>query len=232
MLAAQFAEGVAAARTLAQVEAVARLLWKAHGQGAIGDSDATALAEALEGRRARLKAGRPATLPSPSTARRRPAPRSPDRQASLARRRRVAASGCLPPGIAANFTLGEQSVLAVIAYEVRRSGRCEFCIDKIAALAGTCRTVVQNTLREAKRLGLLTVTERRRRGAKSLTNVCAIISPEWKAWLRIGFRKTHPTDTDSFLSLAKPAATGPKRAFEGGASISVDNPRIASAGCA
>ncbi|MGO9432132.1 hypothetical protein [Rhodoblastus sp.] len=128
----------------------------------------------------------------------------------------------MPPAIAAHFTLGEQAVLAVVAREVQRSGRCEFCLDKIAAIAGVCRTLVQNSIREARRLGLLAMTERRRRGAKSLTNVISIVSAEWSGWLKlrrlegIGFRKNHPTDTSLFPSLETAAAAGRKGAFREG----------------
>ena len=53
--------------------------------------------------------------------------------------------------------------------------------------AGDRRSTTQNALREARRrLGLVTVTERRRRGAKSLTNVIEIVSAEWAAWLKLG----------------------------------------------
>ncbi len=59
-------------------------------------------------------------------------------------------------------------------------------LDKIAALAGVSRSTTQNALREARRLGLVTVTERRRQGAKSLTNVVEIVLAEWAAWLKLG----------------------------------------------
>jgi hypothetical protein len=42
----------------------------------------------------------------------------------------------------------------------------------------------KNALREARRLNLVTVQERRRRGQKSLTNLVRIVSPEWMAWIR------------------------------------------------
>jgi len=62
-------------------------------------------------------------------------------------------------------------------------------LDKIAALAGVSRSTTQNALREARRLGLVTVTERRRRGAKSLTNVIEVVSTEWAAWLKLGSKE-------------------------------------------
>jgi hypothetical protein len=73
----------------------------------------------------------------------------------------LAASGAVPGRIAAGFTQGEAAVLSVIGREVQRGGRCEMPLDKIAALAGVSRSTVQNALREARRVGLVTVTERR-----------------------------------------------------------------------
>jgi hypothetical protein len=198
MLADQFQAAADRARTLAQLEDLSRLLWRANGEGHVDDGRAGAISEAVEARRARIKAGRPAPLPTPSTARRKP-PRSPDRARSIARRRSQAASGAMPPAIAANFTTGEAAALAVIAREVQRSGRCEFCIDKVAAVAGVSRSTTQNALHEARRLGLVRVTERRRRGAKSLTNVVEVVSAEWLGWLRrgIGSKNFDTTGRDS-----------------------------------
>jgi hypothetical protein len=119
MLADQFTAAAERARTLAQLEDLSRLLWRANAEGRVDDGRAGAISEAVEARRARIKAGRPASLPSRSTARRKP-PRSPNRQASLDRRRSQAASGAMPPAIASRFTLGEQAALAVIA---RQPGR-------------------------------------------------------------------------------------------------------------
>jgi hypothetical protein len=205
LFAEQFQVAAANARTLAQTEDLNYQLWRAHGEGLLTDDAAAALAEAVEARRARIKGMRPPPLAKLPTARRRPV--SSDRRASIDRRRRQAASGALPPALAAHFTLGEQAALSVVVREVQRSGRCEFCIDKIAALAGVCRSLVQGAVREARRLGLLRMTERRRRGAKSLTNVVEIVSVEWSAW--IGFRKTNPTVTGLFpLSETTP---GPMR---------------------
>ena len=67
--------------------------------------------------------------------------------------------------------------------------------------------MVQNAIREAARLGLLTVQERRREGRRNLPNVLRIVSKEWTTWLARGGRssrlaaeplrgckKIHPTD--------------------------------------
>src|SRR4051812_22718182 len=68
--------------------------------------------------------------------------------------------------------------------------------------------MVQNAIREAARLGHLTVEERRREGRRNLPNVVRIISKEWTGWLArggrssrpqaeplIGCKKAHPTDS-------------------------------------
>ena len=62
-------------------------------------------------------------------------------------------------------------------------GACSLPLDAIAALAGVGRTTVQNALREARRLGIIRVDERRLLGRKSLTNIVTVVSREWIAWL-------------------------------------------------
>jgi hypothetical protein len=183
MLTEQFIAAVATARNSAALDNVARLTWRALAENCLAESEAGAISEAVQARRASLKGYAALSLPKPPSARRRPV--SPDRKASIERRRRVAASGAVPSFLAHHFTPGETAALSVVAGEVRRRGRCEFCIDKIAALAGTCRTVIQNALRQARRLSLVNVVERRHAGRKSDTNVVEIISPDWLTWLRL-----------------------------------------------
>jgi hypothetical protein len=99
----------------------------------------------------------------------------------------------MPPAFAARFTQAEMAAFRIVSDEVRHHGVCALHIDAIAARAGTCRTTA---LREARRLNLVTVQERRRRGQKSLTNLVRIVSPEWTAWIRIGGKKSTTTDTE------------------------------------
>lgn len=190
-----------------QLDQLAREIWRAHASGVLNDDQAQAAAEAVN---ARHIATRPPGRFKPASIAFRPPrqrQRSPDRQASLERRRRLAASGPLPPGLAAHFTTGELAVLRIVGDEVRVHGVCALHIDAIAARAGVCRTSVQNALREARRLGLVTVQERRRRGQRSLTNLVRIVSREWLTWLRlaagIGFKKKNTTakTRESKLSL-------------------------------
>jgi hypothetical protein len=123
-----------------------------------------------------------------------------DSDARLSRRRRWAASGYLPPQIAARFTLAEQSVLSVISKQHMEHGRCALCIGAIAARAGVGRTTVQNALRVARRLGLASVQERRYRGRKSETNVVMIVSKEWTSWLARRARNAGARDAASSRS--------------------------------
>jgi hypothetical protein len=114
-------------------------------------------------------------------------------------------SGVVPAKIAAHFTQGELAILTVIGRQVQRCQVCVLPVDAIAALAGVCRRLAQTAMREAERLGLLLVKERRIPGRKSMTNLVSIVSPEWKNWLRPGGRTTgckkmHATD-NPFSSL-------------------------------
>ena len=163
------------ASSRADLSKVAQHLWKGHAAGAIEDSQAQELAELIEARK---------VLPIE-----RPAPRRvgsrPKSAASLERRRRWVSAGMMPPSIACQFTMGECAVLAVLAAEVVKCGDSRLPIAAIAALAGVGETTVRNALREAKRLGVLLVQERRIAWNRNGTNVVQIVSPEWMTWLRL-----------------------------------------------
>jgi hypothetical protein len=97
----------------------------------------------------------------------------------------------MPPALACKFTVSELAVLRIVGDEVRQHGYCDRCVDEIAARAGVCRQMVQNAIREAARLGLLTVEERRREGRRNLPNVVRIVSKDWASWLARGGRSSH-----------------------------------------
>jgi MobA/MobL family len=158
MFADQINAAIAATAEPRALDMLARSIWQAHGSGALDDAGASAALEALQCRRS---ATRPQTPPPSKRAPRASArrQRSPDRQASIERRRRLAASGPMPPAMAANFTGGELSALRIVGDEVRVHGCCALHLDAIAARAGTCRTTVKNALRQARALGLVTIHE-------------------------------------------------------------------------
>src|SRR5215212_10267427 len=105
---------------------------------------------------------------------------------SMERRRRWAASGALPPALASRFTLAEQAVLAVIAAEHRKHGDCRLTNKEVADVAGVSITTVKNALRAARGLNLIAIEERRLEAFRNASNVVRIVSPEWRAWLRLG----------------------------------------------
>jgi len=155
---------------------VSAALWKAYAAGQVGEGEAQALSDLIEARKALPAAGKPAQRRVGSR------PRSP---ASMERRRSWAACGAMPPALACRFTVAENSVLAVIAAEVRRHGACALTIGHLAALAGVGRSTVKRALGEAQALGLLRVEERRLTAWRNAPNRVTITSPEWHAWMRM-----------------------------------------------
>jgi hypothetical protein len=131
-----------------------------------------------------LIADTPDARPTEKPAQRRVGSRSRT-SASMERRRSWAASGRLPPKLAARFTVAEQAVLAVIASEVIKKDTCTLTLEHIAALAGVCRTTVKNALREAAGLELIRVEERRLSAWRNLPHKITITAPEWITWLRL-----------------------------------------------
>src|SRR3954466_9391385 len=206
----QMTAAIDGARTLTRLDHLSKAIWQGLAAGAVGDDDAQALAERLHARRSLLRgdptpvgipAGRPSLFPP------RRLQRAPKRPVAVARRRHLAASGPMPPALACKFTVSELAVLRIIGDEVRQHGLCDRCVDEIAARAGVCRRMVQNAIREAARLGLVTIEERRREGRRNLPNVIRIVAKAWSSWLArgggsnnsaaeplIGCKRLRPTD--------------------------------------
>ena len=93
-------------------------------------------------------AGRPSHFPP-----KRKAARSPNRRASIERRRTLAASGPMPPQLASQFTTGELAALRIVADAVRERGACMLTLGEIAARAGVCVTTARNALRTGRARG-------------------------------------------------------------------------------
>src|SRR3712207_5500038 len=191
----QMAAAIDGARTLTRLDHLSRSIWQGLAASAVADDDAQALAERLHARRSVLRGeikpvgvpvGRPSIFPP------RRLQRAPQCPVAIARRRHLAASGPMPPALACKFTVSELAVLRIVGDEVRQHGHCDRCVDEIAARAGVCRRMVQNAIREAARLGLVTIEERRREGRRNLPNVVRIVSKEWTNWLARGERSSRP----------------------------------------
>ena len=174
----------------AALPAVTAAMWRAYNEGQITEPEAEDLSLLIEARRTCADIGLPTPDRIGSPVRRSVGSR-PRTGASMERRRRWAASGRLPPGLATRFTLAEQAVLALVAAETARRGDCRLAVGHIAAVAGLSETTVRNALKEARRLGLVTVEERRVTGFRNDTNITRIVSAEWIGWLRLA-RKGDP----------------------------------------
>ena len=214
MFAERLSAAIDGARTLSRLDRLSHIIWQGYAAGAVSDDGAQSLAEQLSARKSNVRGtikpigippGRQSIFPV------RKAQIPPDRKASISRRRALAASGPLPPRLAARFTIGQLAVLRVVGDEVRDRGACSITIAEIAARAGVSRSMVQSAIREAAAIGLVTVQERRRQGEKNLPNVVRIVSREWVAWIKRGpkssplsvraqpqpggFKFSNPTDT-------------------------------------
>jgi hypothetical protein len=186
-------DGVNACQNPDQLHAMARLIWERYGAGVVNDDDASYLVSCIERRRPLSRRTSTSELPAIgklngriSCFLPRQRQRSPDRKASRDRRRMLGGSSALPNNLRQHYTEGQRAVLCVIAGETKRHGVCDFPIDKIAALAGVCRTTVQTAMHEARRLGHIKITERPKPGRKSLPNLVEIISREWMTWIKRG----------------------------------------------
>ncbi|MDQ0450021.1 hypothetical protein QO012_004546 [Methylobacterium aerolatum] len=178
----------------AALPSVMSAMWAAFAEGKITEEEAGTLSRVIAEKQqapdptptARL--GDPAPLAGAGIVKRYGS--APRTDASMARRRTWAASGRLPPQLAARFTLAEVAVLAVVAAESSKRGDCRLAVGHLAAVAGVSSSTVRNALREAHRLGLLTIELRRLTGFRNDTNVVRIISAEWTAWGRLARRET------------------------------------------
>ena len=220
--------------------AVTAQLWRAYGEGQVTEAEAEALSGLIEARQGQS----PKAADEVSAADIRVAadrlrhPRQhvgsrPRSDASMERRRRWAASGRIPPALAARFTLAEQAVLSLVASEIARRKDCRLAIENIAAVAGVSRSTVKSAIREAVRLGLVTVEERQITGWRNDTNIVRIVAPEWVAWLRLtrkrpneglslrneqkgGGVKTPTTTPTVFPNQGSSGATGPSQGLPRG----------------
>jgi len=77
------------------------------------------------------------------------------------------------------------AVLRVIADGTKgNAGLCIKSVAELAARAGVCHRLAQYAVRLAEREGLLTVQERRQKGAPNLVNIVRIVCADWLTWLK------------------------------------------------
>ena len=203
MTAIEILAAISGTKSLATLDGFARTVWQWWGAKEVTDEQAQSLAEAIEARKREVRGidtvaqraphvaasakgqGRPSHFPP-----KRKAVRSPDRRASIERRRLLAASGPMPPQLASQFTTGELAVLRLVADEVRAKRHCTLTMGELAARAGVGITTARNALHEAAGHGYLTIEERRRDKRPNLANIVRVVSREWLSWIERGRRNS------------------------------------------
>jgi hypothetical protein len=179
-----------------QLDDHARQVWRAHGAGIVADDQAHQLLEQIQRRRGPQTVARSLLASAQALApryyiQRSPEQRSPDRRASIGRRREHTATGPLPPHLARHYTYGQVAVLRIVADEWLAHGACDRSLNELAARAGVCHSLAKRAVRLAELDGLLTVQRRPRSGRKHLTNIIRIVRAEWLDWLHKGRRKAY-----------------------------------------
>src|SRR6516165_7094594 len=181
MLADQFLEAAAGARTGAGLDELARKLWRAHEEGHLADVEAEAISEAVEARRAAL-AGHPTPkppkavlgLPRGSGPRQRREkmfglgrPRALDRNAKV---RIMHWARCLSRRTEKGRAYGEITAKALAVLEAllwgfhnAKSGLCFPSYEAIAEAAGCARSTVAEAIRALEDAGILSWVQRIKR---------------------------------------------------------------------
>jgi hypothetical protein len=209
-LATQFAGAIECAQ-FHELNDLSAKLWKAHAAGHLTDDEAQELAEQIEAKRPKRRHAHDFSF-RPIHAEPKPKKqRSPDKQASIERRRKLARQSPVPPQHTHEFTQGQHAAITVVVGEIRRVGFCDWCIAKIGAVAGVCETLVRTAMHKGRELGLLSSEQRPRKGQKSLTNIVRIMNRAWAGWLKrwmTGYRKTESTTCEYKNSRAATAGDG------------------------
>lgn len=116
-------------------------------------------------------------------------PGSPPQRAANRRREAKIASRIygswsdMPPEMRYHFTEKERAALHVVATQFVRRGYCDMSLKQIGDIAGVSRSTAKAALAEARKLGLVSVTYRKRDAMNNLPNVVVIVSEEWLNWL-------------------------------------------------
>jgi hypothetical protein len=184
LLADQFANATARARTLAQLEDLSRQLWRAHAEAHIPDAEAEAISAAIAARRAALAGSGPASpagLPKPAPCRpgaaTRPGrrekmfglgrPRALDRNAKV---RIMHWARCLSRRTEKGRHYGPITAKALAVLEAilwtfhnARSGLCFPSYERIAEAAHCARSTVAEAIRALEDAGVLSWVHRLRR---------------------------------------------------------------------
>lgn len=114
----------------------------------------------------------------------RPTIPSHKRAASWFRRRGLAKDCIIPTCLARAFTVSKLAVLSVIARAVMDRGQSTMSLPEIAARAGVGCTTARYAIRDAARMGLISVSENRVNGFWNRPNTIKIVCGRWLRWLK------------------------------------------------
>jgi hypothetical protein len=236
MLADQFPEAAAGARTAAGLDELARKLWRAHAEGHIAEADAEALSESIEARRAAL-AGKvvwdtqispKATSGLPKASRRAPRlrekvfglgrPRALDRNAKV---RIMHWARCLSRRTEAGKAYGEitAKALAVLeallwAFHNAKSGLCFPSYEAIAKAAHCARSTVAEAIRALEDAGVLTWVQRVKRVRETCTDLLGDGGWRWRVLRTSNAYSFHdPGASDRASKSEKPTETPNQEIF-------------------
>lgn len=181
-----------AARTLNQIDECAKSAWILNGEGLVGDHEMEYLAPIIEHQRKAIRSEHPfrrqhgdrLPLAAARLDHRRPSIPE-DKRAAAWRRRRALAKDCvIPTSVAVRFTISKLAVLSVIARAVMVGGKSNMSLPEIAARAGVGCTTARYAIRDALRMGLISVSENRTNGHWSRPNTIRIVCGRWLRWLK------------------------------------------------
>lgn len=173
-----------AAGTRQQVDECAKAAWVLNGEGLIADEEMEYLAPVIEHRRKSIGAGVSSTRARGSVRHCRPAIPLQKRAACWLRRRGLAKDCIIPTCLAQAFTVSKLAVLSVIARAVMARGQSTMSLPEIAARAGVGCTTARYAIRDAVRMGLISVSENRVNGFWNRPNTIRIVCRRWLRWLK------------------------------------------------
>lgn len=173
-----------AADTHQQVDECAKAAWVLNGDGLIADTEMEYLAPVIEHRRKSIGTGPRAARAKECARHCRPAIPLQKRAACWLRRRGLAKDCVIPTCLAQAFTVSKLAVLSVIAQAVMDHGQSTMSLPEIAARAGVGCTTARYAIRDAARMGLISVSENRVNGFWSRPNTIRILFGRWLRWLK------------------------------------------------
>ncbi|MGJ7042238.1 hypothetical protein J2Y63_005520 [Shinella sp. BE166] len=173
-----------AAGTHQEVDECAKAAWVLNGEGLIADEEMEYLAPVIEHRRMSIGTGARASRTNGYARHCRPAIPLQKRAACWLRRRGLAKDCIIPTCLAQAFTVSKLAVLSVIARAVMDHGQSTMSLPEIAARAGVGCTTARYAIRDAARMGLISVFENRSNGFWNRPNTIRIVCGRWLRWLK------------------------------------------------